>query len=154
MLCEVFWQCMGAVAAIAAKFKALRGVLDERARRLWAASEARAWGYGGVSAVARATGLARATIAAGLGELMEGAKAPGGAERGARPLRIPRVGGGRKRVTAHDPGLVRALEKLVDPATRGDPQSPLRWTCKSVRSLACELTRAGHPVSHQTVRLL
>ena len=145
---------MHAVAAIAAKFKALRGVLDERSRRLWAASEARAWGYGGVSAVARATGLARATIAAGLGELPQGAKVSGGGEPGAGPLRIRRAGGGRKRATVHDPGLVRALEKLVEPATRGDPMSPLRWTCKSVRVLARELTRAGHPVSHQTVRLL
>ena len=109
---------MRPAATIVAKFKALRGVLDERARRLWAASEARAWGYGGVSAVARATGLARATITAGLGELTQGATAPDSA---ATPTRIRRAGGGRKRATEHDPGLVRALENLVDPATRGDP---------------------------------
>ncbi len=145
---------MPPVAPIAAKFKALRGVLDERARRLWAASEARAWGYGGVSAVARATGLARATIAAGLRDLAPGAKAAEREARGAEPLRIRRPGAGRKRATEHDTGLTRALEKLVEPATRGDPQSPLRWTCKSVRVLARELTRTGHPVSHQTVRLL
>jgi hypothetical protein len=144
---------MLAPAIMAAKFKSLRRVLDERARRLWAATEARALGYGGVSAVARATGLARATITAGLAELEHLAPASGDAtSTSARGIRRP--GGGRKRATVHDPGLVRALEKLVDPATRGDPQSPLRWTCKSVRVLARELTRAGHPVSYQTVRLL
>ena len=132
---------------IAEKYEALRDVMDERVRRLWAATEARALGYGGVSVVARAVGLTRPTIAAGMKEL--------GDARGLVPMaprhRVRRAGAGRPRVTDSDVGLRPALEELVEPATRGHPMSPLRWTCKSVRTLAAELTRQGHRVSHQTV---
>lgn len=132
---------------IAEKFEALRGVMDEQMRRLWAATEARALGYGGVSVVARAIGLTRPTITAGMKEL--------GDARQIVPMapkhRVRRDGAGRPRLTDADTGLCPALEELVEPATRGDPMSPLRWTCKSVRTLAAELKRQGHPVSHQTV---
>jgi hypothetical protein len=133
---------------IAAKYKALVDVLDERTRRLWAAAEARAAGYGGVSLVARATGLSRATIAAGLEELRRPRR-----RTAASPLgrRLRRPGAGRKRLVAQQPGLGEALEALVEPTTRGDPQSPLRWTCKSVRVLARELERQGYRLSYQTV---
>lgn len=135
-----------AIEVIRRKYTLLRPALDERARRLWAAAEALASGYGGVSAVARATGLARNTIAAGTRELAE----PGRPD----PARVRRPGGGGKPSTATDPGLVAALDALVDPATRGDPESPLRWTCKSTRRLAEALTRRGHPVGPRTVARL
>ena len=132
---------------IAEKFEALRGVMDEQMRRLWAATEARALGYGGVSVVARAVGLTRPTITAGMKEL--------GDSRQRVPMaskhRVRREGAGRPRLTDTDAGLRPALEELVEPATRGHPMSPLRWTCKRVRTLAAELSRQGHPVSHQTV---
>lgn len=132
---------------IAEKFAALRGVMDEQMRRLWAATEARALGYGGVSIVARAVGLSRPTITAGMKEL--------GAARVQAPTapkrRVRREGAGRLALTARDAGLRPALEALVEPTTRGNPMSPLRWTCKSVRTLAAELKRQGRPVSHQTV---
>jgi hypothetical protein len=137
---------------IRAKCEALRPFLDERQRRLWAATEAQALGRGGVSAVAIATGLRRNTIHAGLRELQAGAG--GGPDPSPRPGAARRVrapGGGRKPLTAHDPALLRDLEALVEPVTRGDPMSPLRWTCKSTRQLATELKRQGHRVSHQTV---
>ena len=132
---------------ITEKYEALRGVMDEQLRRLWAATEARALGYGGVSTVARAIGLTRPTITAGLKDLGD-----------ARQLvsmvpkhRVRRAGAGRPRATDSDAGLRPALEELVEPTTRGHPMTPLRWTCKSVRVLAAELARQGHPVSHQTV---
>ena len=132
---------------IAEKYEALCGVMDEQMRRLWSATEARALGYGGVSTVARAVGLTRPTITAGMKEL--------GEARQLAPMapkhRVRREGAGRPRVTDIDAGLRPALEELVEPATRGHPMSPLRWTCKSVRTLATELTRQGHAVSHQTV---
>ena len=121
----------------------LRPELDERARRCWAATEALALGYGGVSAVAQATDIARNTIAVGIRELQAPARLAAD--------RIRRPGAGRKPLTATDPGLPAALDALVEPATRGDPQSPLRWTCKSTRRLADELTRRGHPVGPRTV---
>jgi len=133
---------------IAAKYKALVDVLDERTRRLWAAAEARAAGYGGVSLVARATGLSRATIAAGLEELRRPRRRTAASPPGRR---LRRPGAGRKRLVAQQPGLGEALEALVEPTTRGDPQSPLRWTCKSVRVLARELERQGYRLSYQTV---
>jgi hypothetical protein len=128
------------------KYTLLQPELDERARRCWAATEALALGYGGVCAVALATGLARNTIAAGLREL----RAP--TRLAADRIRQP--GAGRRPLTDTDPGLTAALDSLVDPATRGDPQSPLRWTCKSTRRLADELTRQGHPVGPRTVARL
>ena len=133
-----------AVTTVRTKFEMLRDVLDERTRRLWAAAEATALGRGGLKAVAEATGLARSTIYLGQREL----KTP---RSDAMSGRVRRPGGGRKRVTETDPGLVAALDALVEPATRGDPMSPLRWTCKSTRKLAAELTARGHPVSHTTV---
>jgi transposase len=124
--------------------------MDERMRRQWAATEANGLGWGGIQAVAKATGLSPTTIRKGQAEL---------AARTAQPDlpisdRLRRPGAGRKRKTEEDPALLQALERLVDPVTRGDPQSPLRWTCKSTRTLARELTSQGHPVSDSTVRRL
>jgi DNA-binding phage protein len=136
---------------IAAKFAILRPLLDERARRLWAAVEARAIGRGGISWVAEATGLSRPTIRAGLQELAGPvlATAPQ-----ATTERVRGPGGGRKPLEARDPHLVQALETLVDPVTRGDPMSLLRWTCKSAAQLAAALQAQGHPVSERTVNRL
>jgi hypothetical protein len=135
------------IEGIRRKFAALSPVMDERMRRQWAAAEAAALGWGGVTAVARATGLAWNTIKAGMRELDERAERPGQAVDG----RVRRPGGGRKRLTETDPQLLGALQALVDPATRGHPQSPLRWTCKSTAKLAEELTRMNHPVTDRTV---
>ena len=132
---------------IAEKYEALRGVMDEQVRRMWAAAEARALGYGGVSTVARAVGLTRPTITAGMKEQGDARRLTPMAPKN----RVRRAGAGRPRATDTDVGLRPALEELVEPATRGHPMSPLRWTCKSVRVLAAELARQGHPVSHQTV---
>jgi transposase len=120
------------------------GTLDERGRRAVAASEALALGWGGITAVSRATGLSRAMIQLGIKELR-------GTIPSAGPGRIRRPGGGRKTISATDPTVQADLERLVEPVTRGDPESPLRWTCKSVRKLAAELGRLGHQVSHQWV---
>jgi DDE family transposase len=139
------------VQVIAEKFTAMEPVLDERARRLWAATEARAIGRGGISRVAEATGLSRLTIRSGLSELH--APSPP-LELGATTGRTRRHGGGRKPLTEHDPKLLRALEILVDPVTRGDPMSPLRWTCKSAAKLAAELQAQGHGVSERSVNRL
>ncbi len=116
--------------------------LNERARRILAASEATQIGYGGVTLVSRACGLSRVTINKGIRELS------------APPLsedRIRQPGGGRRRLEVDDPGLVTLLESLVEPLSRGDPESPLRWTCKSTRTLAGELVYRKHPVSHEKV---
>ncbi len=129
------------------KFRAIGGQLDERARRLWAAVEADALGYGGLKAVAEATGFAQSTIVRGQKELREPAPNPEGE---ALP-RVRRPGAGRKLITETDPGIVEALDALVEPTSRGDPMSPLRWTCKSTRILAKELTKQGHKVSHTKV---
>jgi len=131
------------VATLRAKHAALRSVFTERSRRLWAATEARALGYGGIAAVARATGLSPATISRGLAEL--DADAPLPADRVRKP------GGGRKRTTTHDPTLLRDLDALVEPTAPGDPDSPLRWTCLSTRTLAVALEALGHSVSHTVV---
>jgi hypothetical protein len=125
------------------KFRALSPALDERQRRLWAAAETRVLERGGLSLVVRATGLAKTTVLRGIRELAAGSKI--------EPGHVRRAGGGRKSLTTLDPGLVRAMEKLVEPATRGDPESPLRWTSKSTRHLAKELTSQGHPISHTRV---
>jgi Rhodopirellula transposase DDE domain len=137
------------IARLRDKFQALQPEMAERLRRQWAAVEARDLGWGGVSAVAQATGLSRTTITLGLKEL----DLPQD-ERTAQATRIRRPGGGRRTLTTHDPGLLAALEALVEPTTRGDPESPLRWTCKSTRRLAEELTRQQHPVSAGTVAAL
>jgi hypothetical protein len=135
---------MEAAGALARKFEVLRRVLDERARRFVAAAEAEAIGFGGVTAVARASGLSRGTVMRGVAELKVAPKL-------VRGQRIRRKGGGRKRTTEKDTTLKRDLEALVEPGTRGDPENPLRWTCKSVRQLAEELRRLGHEVSHRMV---
>jgi hypothetical protein len=123
--------------------------LDERMRRQWAAAEARGLGRGGMSLVARATGLSRVTIGAGLAELDLPAD-----ERERQEKRIRRVGGGRRSLTETDPQLLPALEALIEPTTRGHPESALRWTSKSTRHLAEELTRQGHPIGRETVASL
>lgn len=128
------------------KWAALLPLLDERARRLVAANEAKALGYGGVSKISRAFGLSRKTIDKGIRELEEGVALP--------PGRIRRAGAGRKKITARDPELPDALCALIEPDTRGDPQSPLRWTNKSTRTLARQLTKAGHGISHVKVAQL
>jgi Rhodopirellula transposase DDE domain len=130
------------------RFRSLSWFLDERMRRLVAAAESAAIGYGGISLVARATGVSRRAITEGMKELSQ-QKVPG--EPVPSQSRIRRKGAGRKRTVDKDPGLRADLDRLVNPATRGDPESPLRWTCKSVRVLAGELRREGHAVSHQTV---
>jgi transposase len=140
------------VDSIRAKFDVLRPFLDERRRRLWTAAEARVLGRGGITAVAIATGLQRATIRVGLRELHAGLTANTEASPATRgEHRVRAAGAGRKSLTAHDPALLHDLEALVEPVTRGDPMSPLRWTCTSTRQLAAELVRQGHQVSHQTV---
>jgi len=128
---------------IQSRFLALQPFLDERLRRMYAAAEAEAIGHGGVSIVSRATGVSRRAIGVGKQEL----KNPLPAQR----RRIRKKGGGRKRATDKDPSLRTDLEGLVEPVSRGDPESPLRWTCKSVRKLADELKRMGHAVSHNLV---
>ena len=125
------------------KYLALREALDERTRRLWAATEARAAGRGGFTAVLQATGMSSKTLARGMHELDSGEKLP--------PPRVRRAGAGRKAAKTLDPGLVDALQELVEPVTRGDPESPLRWTCKSLRRLSEELRAQGHQASHTLV---
>lgn len=131
---------------INARYIALEGVLDEQQRRLYAAVEAKVLGHGGVKRVHDATGVARGSILAGLRELEQGIPSLTGEER-----RIRRAGGGRKKLTEKDKGIKEALERLVEPVTRGDPESPLRWTCKSLKQLADELIASGHKISHVTV---
>ena len=137
---------MASEREIAERFRQLEPWLDERLRRLWAAAESAAVGRGGISLVARASGVSRRAISVGLSELKQ---RPDKARL--RPVRVRRRGGGRKRTQTKDPALLLDLEKLVEPGTRGDPESPLRWTCKSVRRLAEELRRRGHQVSHTLV---
>lgn len=130
------------------RFRSLSVFLDERMRRLVAAAESEAIGYGGVSTVARATGVSRRAITEGMKELSQ-RKVSQEARSG--KSRIRRKGAGRKRTVDQDRTLLEDLDRLVDPATRGDPESPLRWTSKSVRKLAEELRQEGHAVSYQTV---
>jgi len=132
-------------AGIQRRFELVEGHLDERQRRLVAAAEAEALGTRGISVVSRATGVSRQAIRRGMQELREPA------QRRTGEVRIRKPGGGRKRATEKDSSLVADLERLVEPSTRGDPESPLRWTCKSVRQLADELQRQGHRVSYQLV---
>jgi transposase len=132
-------------AEIRQRFVHVRLALNERQRRLWAAAEAKSLGYGGVSAVSRATGISRRTIHAGVKQLQAGAATalPAG--------RVRRPGAGRKRLTHTQPGLIEALDALVEPTARGDPDSPLRWTTKSVRRLASELEKQGFRIGRQKV---
>ena len=147
----VLMDTLTIVAGVRQKFDLLRPIMTERMRRQWAASEALALPRGGMTLVAQATGLSRTTIWAGVRELQNPSASP---RRVNDPRRSRREGGGRHLVEVNDPRLLEDLERLVDPATRGDPISPLRWTCKSTRKLADELQRRGHDVSHQTVALL
>ena len=137
---------MRPAADIQAKLAGVWPLLDERTRRLVAANEAEALGRGGISVVSRACGLSRKAIAKGIQEIEAGNPLARG--------RIRRPGAGRKKITEHDPRLVGALEHLIEPHTRGDPETPLRWTCKSTRTLAKQLARQRHPVSHMKVAQL
>jgi hypothetical protein len=133
-------------ATIVEKYAVIGSLIDERARRLWAATESRAIGYGGDALVSDATGLSRVTVRNGRRELEQGVEADG---------RVRRAGAGRPSIEHRQPGLKEALEQLVDPITRGDPTSPLRWTCKSRAKLAAALAQKGWQVSSTTVgRLL
>ena len=129
------------------KFKLLALWLDERMRRLWAAAEAEALGFGGAVAVERSTGVSRRAIAQGRRELAQGAPDSPASSK----TRVRRLGGGRKKSASKDPRLLPALLALVDPATRGDPENPLRWTSKSVRHLSDELQKQGFQASRQLV---
>jgi hypothetical protein len=134
------------------KYRLLAPIMDEKVRRRWSASEAIALGWGGITLVAHATGLSPVTIRQGIAEL----KAPATSllEDAEGKTHVRRSGGGRKPLSQSDRTLCKDLEELVDPTTRGDPQSPLRWTCKSTRHLAEALAGKGHQVSHQTVARL
>ena len=134
------------MATLRQKFRLIWPLLNERTRRLTAANEALQLGYGGVSLVHRACGLSRKAIANGIDEIEEG--------DASLAERIRRPGAGRKNLTATDPELADALDGMIAGATRGDPESPLRWVCKSTRTLAVELEAQGHAVSHQRVAQL
>jgi hypothetical protein len=135
------------IETVRKKFERLAGVLDERGRRVWAAVEAEALGYGGQSIVAKATGLSRTTLHhKGLEKAQD--------SLANHRIRIREVGGGRKKLTQQEPKLLSALEALVEPTTRGDPESALRWTCRSTRQLAAALKAQGYRIGHQTVASL
>ena len=136
------------VEQIRVKYETFAPYLNEQTRRVWAAIEARSLGHGGISALSQATGLSRNTIASGQRTLEEAAL--GMADAGG----IRKAGGGRKRVEEHDDTLIESLDYLVEPTTRGDPESSLRWSCKSVSKLTAELQQRGHRVSAKTVYTL
>lgn len=131
--------------AIREKYRILCHILDERGCRIWAAAEASSLPRGGISQVSRATGISRTTIHVGMGEVSAG-EWPAATQGRSR-----KQGGGRKPITHHQPRLVQALDELVEPTTRGDPESPLRWTCKSTRHLAAELQRQGYHIGDRKV---
>jgi transposase len=134
------------LAAIRQKYNQLHGLMDERSRRVWAATEAKAVGWGGVSLVSEAIGMARNTISSGFRELNKRGSAPR-----SQPGRVRRVGGGRKRLTEQQPKLLEKLKSFIEPTTRGDPQSRLRWTTLSVRNLEGALKKAGFTISYRTI---
>jgi hypothetical protein len=138
------------IRQIQSRYRSLEPLMDERMRRQWAATEAKEYGWGGLSAVSIATGMSRNTIRRGMEELAARKKRP----KAKVDSRLRKKGGGRKRLTESYPELAAALERLVDPMSRGDPMSPLRWTCKSTYDLAEELTLQGHQVSPRTVGTL
>ncbi|HEY6292566.1 MAG TPA: ISAzo13 family transposase, partial [Terriglobia bacterium] len=131
--------------AIQEKYRIICHILDERGRRVWAAAEAKSLPFGGVSLVSKATGMSRTTIHAGLGEVETGRWPTVAAGRSRKR------GGGRKPLVHHQPDVLQALDELVEPSTRGDPESPLRWTCKSTRHLAAELQRQGYHIGDRKV---
>jgi len=137
---------MSQLRELSQRMRCIWPLLDERTRRLMAGNEALGLGYGGVTMVRRACGLSRKAIAKGIRELQEGAFLPEG--------RIRRAGAGRKKITQVDEGLLSALDCLIDCGTRGDPESPLRWVCKSTRTLASQLTKQNHPISYVKVAQL
>jgi hypothetical protein len=137
---------MSHLAELSQKLSSVWPLLDERTRRIMAASEAIGLGYGGVSLVRRACGLSRKAIAKGIREIQEGESPSEG--------RIRRPGAGRKKITVSDPSLLAALDPLIECGTRGDPESPLRWICKSTRTLAAQLTQQNHPISYVKVAQL
>ena len=141
---------MDDIAKIAAKYHVLSGRFDEATLRLWAAAEALSLGRGGVSAVAKAIGMSRTTIHTGLSEL-HAAEEPVVVSTPPHRPRVRAVGGGRRRLVDKAPGLLAALDALVEPTSRGDPMSPLRWTCKSTYLLSDELKRQGYAVSQRTI---
>ena len=134
---------MSTIAELTQRFHSVWPLLDERTRRIMAANEARSLGYGGVALVRRACGLSRKAIVKGMHEIERGVAPPQG--------RIRRPGAGRKPLTVSDPRLLNALEGMIEGETRGDPESPLRWICKSTRTIAGQLRRQKHPVSHAKV---
>ncbi len=134
-------------ASVREKLELLAPLFDEQIRRLWAAAEAQVLGHSGISLVARATGLSRTTIHQGIKDLAKLHET----KVIEKKKRIRAIGGGRKPIDEYDPTLRRDLELLVDPVTRGDPESPLRWTCKSTRQLAAALLEQGHVVGRQKV---
>jgi hypothetical protein len=140
-----------AIDTVRQKYQSLSPIMDEKLRRRWAATEALALGWGGISAVAEATGLSLNTVRMGIAE---DHSAEVDADDPANDPRVRRPGGGRKPLAQRDRTLLTDLEALVSPSTRGDPQSPLRWTSKSTRNLAEALIGQGHRVSHQTVARL
>ena len=140
MLC---FLAMDTLLQLKQKFQSVWPLLDERTRRVMAANEALSLGFGGISVVHRACGLSRKAIAKGIGEIQEGIVPEAG--------HVRRSGAGRKSITVSDPSLLEALEEMVDSQTRGDPESPLRWICKSTRTIAAQLGKKKHPVSHSKV---
>lgn len=134
---------MNTLPGLKQKFHAVWSLLDERTRRVMAANEAISLGFGGITEVHRACGLSRKAIAKGIVEIQEGIMPP--------PGHIRRSGAGRKAITETDPRLLEALESMIDSQTRGDPESPLRWICKSTRTIAAQLANKKHPVSHAKV---
>ncbi|MCI0534336.1 MAG: ISAzo13 family transposase [Verrucomicrobiales bacterium] len=137
---------MNSVALLTKRFASVWPILDERTRRIMAANEAIGLGYGGISKVRLACGLSRKAIAKGIHEIQNGIQPPEGKMR--------RPGAGRKSITQEDPSIMKALDQLIEPETIGDPESPLRWLCKSTRSLSVELGRRRHPISHAKVAQL
>lgn len=132
---------------IKSRYRSLASLMDERMRRQWAATEAQTYGWGGLSAVSSATGMSRNTIRKGMAETAQRKRKP----KSVVSARLRKEGGGRKHLSESDPGLIPALEGLVEPTSRGDPMSSIRWTCKSTTNLADELGRLGHSISPWTV---
>ncbi len=145
---------MDTIKQIRDRYRMMSPFLDERGRRIWASMEAKALGWGGVSRVAEATGLARTTLHRGITQLGELKRIRSTATRKLSAERVRQPGAGRKRAASQDPTLLSDLEALVESTTRGDPMSPLRWTCKSMRKLAEELNNQGHRIGPDTVATL